>query len=249
MNDAPLDRTARPADLSAELVLVDFDDTLVDTGPRFQNARRWLLTLMGEVGFADDVARDMLYNQVDPSMRLKYGLGPRRMEPAFVEVYRRLCALHGIPVDSDVAERAAELGRACYGPPPAFEGALAALRRLSRELPTVVYTQSGDIEYQLQCVRGAGIVDIITEDRVHVCGHKDADMFIRTVRSYGVTDLARSWMIGNSVRSDINPALEAGANAILVETTDPWEYDLVEPLSEHFHRVPTFPHAVDLLLP
>jgi putative hydrolase of the HAD superfamily len=234
--------------MSRELILVDFDDTLVDTGPRFQNARRSLLTLLATAGFAEDVAYDMLYNQVDPGMRRQYGLGPRRMEPAFVTTYERLCEVHGVPFDAAVAERAAQLGRSCYGSPPAFEGALDALRRLSSELPTVVYTQSGDVEYQLECVRGAGIIDIITEERIHVCGHKDAEMFIRTISSYGVKDPAHAWMIGNSIRSDINPALEAGANAILVETADPWEYDLVDPHSATFHRVPSFPHAVDFLL-
>jgi putative hydrolase of the HAD superfamily len=231
-----------------DLVLVDFDDTLVDTGPRFQNARRSFLALMRDAGFAEDVAYDMLYNRVDPGMRAKYGLGPRRMEPAFLETYRRLCDLHGVAPDDDIAAHAAALGRSCYGPPPAFEGALDALRRLSSELPTVVYTQSGDLEYQLECVRGAGVIEIVTEQRIRVCAHKDADMFIRTLESYGVKDPAHAWMVGNSIRSDINPALEAGANAILVETSDPWEYDLVDPHSPHFHRVPTFPHAVDFLL-
>lgn len=231
-----------------ELVLVDFDDTLVDTGPRFQNARRSLITLMEQAGFDADVAIDMLYNRVDPGMRAKHGLGPRRMEPSFVATYRQLCEMHGVAVDEDVAERAGQLGRACYGAPPTFDGALDALRRLSSELPTIVYTQSGDIEYQLECVRGAGIVDIVREDRVHVCGHKDADAFRHTIETYGVQDAAAAWMIGNSIRSDINPALEAGANAILVETVDPWEYDLVEPVADTFHRARTFPHAVDLLL-
>lgn len=234
--------------MAKELVLVDFDDTLVDTGPRFQNARRSLLALMAENGFDHDIAYDVLYNQVDPDMRAQYGLGPRRMEPAFLATYRRLCELHGVPFDEDVAAACAELGRSCYGPPPAFEGALDALRRLSAELPTVVYTQSGDIEYQLECVRGAGIIDIVTEHRVHVCSHKDVEAFLRAVRHYGVRDPAHAWMVGNSIRSDINPALEAGANAILVETSDPWEYDLVDPHTPHFHRVATFPHAVDLLL-
>ena len=63
-----------------ELVLVDFDDTLVDTGPRFQGARRSLIALMRDIGFAEDVVRDVHYNQIDPSMRATYGLGPRRME-------------------------------------------------------------------------------------------------------------------------------------------------------------------------
>jgi putative hydrolase of the HAD superfamily len=231
-----------------DLVLVDFDDTLVDTGPRFQNARRALLLLMQEAGFTEDIAYDVLYNRVDPGMRAKYGLGPKRMEPAFVATYERLCEIHGVAVDADIVRRSAELGRGVYGPPPAFEGALDALRRLSLHLPTIVYTQSGDAQYQLECVRGAGIIDIVAEDRVRVCDRKDAEMFVQTLASYGVKDPARAWMVGNSIRSDINPALEAGANAILVETSDPWEYDLVDPHSEHFHRVPTFPHAVDLLL-
>ncbi|MGH7446801.1 MAG: hypothetical protein ACRELT_04535, partial [Longimicrobiales bacterium] len=141
-----------------ELVLVDFDDTLVDTGPRFQNARRSLLAAMSDAGFAEDVAYDVLYNQIDPAMRAKYGLGPRRMEPAFVATYERLCELHGVLRDERMVARCAAIGRGVYGPPPAFEGALEALRRLSAELPTVVYTQSGDMKYQLECVRGAGII-------------------------------------------------------------------------------------------
>lgn len=243
------DSNGQPASASIDLVLVDFDDTLVDTGPRFQNARRELLVLLADAGFDEAAARDMLYNQVDPAMRVKYGLGPRRMEPAFVATYERLCELHGFTKQREIAGRCAELGRLCYGPPPAFEGALDALRRLAARHPTVVYTQSGDMEYQLSCVRGAGIIDIVAEQYVRVCERKDADMFAHTLESYGVADPAAAWMIGNSMRSDINPALEAGANAILVETTDPWEYDLVEPVSPAFHRAPTFPHAVALLLP
>jgi putative hydrolase of the HAD superfamily len=231
-----------------ELVLVDFDDTLVDTAPRFQNARRALVALMQEAGFAEDVAYRVLYHEIDPDMRRQYGLGPRRMEPAFVATYERLCTVHGLVPNQDLSARAAELGRACYGSPTAFDGALHALQRLVAVHPTVIYTQSGEIEYQLSCIRGAGIVDIVNEDRVRVCERKDAVAFRDTLMWYGVADPAAAWMIGNSMRSDINPALEAGANAILVESSDPWEYDMVEPHGPHFHRAPSFPHAVDLLV-
>lgn len=233
---------------SIDLVLVDFDDTLVDTAPKFQNARRALLALMKDAGFPDDVAYDVLYHEVDPGMRQQYGLGPRRMEPAFVATYARLCVVHGLTPDPQLSARAAELGRSCYGPPAAFEGALHALQRLVAVHPTVIYTQSGELEYQLSCIRGAGIVDIVNEERVRVCERKDAVAFRETLEWYGVADPAAAWMIGNSMRSDINPALEAGANAILIESTDPWEYDIVEPHGPHFHRVPSFPHAVDLLV-
>jgi putative hydrolase of the HAD superfamily len=231
-----------------DLVLVDFDDTLVDTAPRFQNARRALLALMQEAGFPDDIAYDVLYHQIDPEMRRQYGLGPRRMEPAFVATYERLCMLHDVPPDTQLSARAAELGRGCYGTPAAFDGALHALQRLVGVHPTVIYTQSGELEYQLSCIRCAGVVDIVNEERVRVCERKDASAFRDTLSWYGVANPAAAWMIGNSMRSDINPALQAGANAILVESADPWEYDMVEPHEPHFHRVPSFRHAVDLLV-
>lgn len=232
-----------------DLVLVDFDDTLVDTGPRFQNARRSVITLLTEAGFPGEAVRDMLYNQVDPVMREQFGLGPRRMEPAFVATYERLCAAHGRAVDPVLRERCAELGRGCYGAAPPFDGALDALRRLSAQHRTVVYSQSGDLAYQRECIRGAGVIDIITDAHVHVSPRKDVETFRQTLRTFAVRDPAAAWMIGNSMRSDINPALEAGANAILVEAHDPWEYDVVEPVSPRFHRVRSFPAAVELLLP
>jgi putative hydrolase of the HAD superfamily len=232
-----------------ELVLVDFDDTLVDTAPRFQNARRALISLMTDAGFTADAAYDMLYNRVDPGMRETWGLGPRRMEPAFVETYRQLTAEYGVPFDEDIARRASELGRGCYGAAPAFAGAVDALRRLSAVHPTVIYTQSGDLDYQRGCVRDSGIADIVTDARVHVCGRKDVDTFRRTLETFDVADPGTAWMIGNSMRSDINPALEAGANAILVESADPWEFDMAEPVSPRFHRVASFSEAVDLLVP
>lgn len=238
--------TEQPA-APIELVLVDFDDTLVDTGPRFQNARRALLALMSEAGFTEDAARGMLFDRVDPDMRRQYGLGPKRMEPAFMETYRRLCAERALEPDPEVLRRAGDLGRGCYGTAPAFEGALQALQRLVDAYPTVVYTQSGDLEYQLSCVRGAGVLEIVREDRVHVLEHKDENVLAETLRGHGV-EPSRAWMIGNSMRSDVNPALRVGANAILVETADPWEYDVVEPHSTEFLTVRSFPEAVDLLL-
>jgi hypothetical protein len=42
---------------------------------------------------------------------------------------------------------------------------------------------------------------------------------------------------------------EAGANAILVAVADPWEFDLVDPVSDAFQRVASFGDAVNLLLP
>ena len=55
-------------------------------------------------------------------------------------------------------------------------------------------------------------------------------------------------MIGNSLRSDINPALAAGSRALLVEPYEMWHYDNVDPISQDFLRFKTFPEAVAFIL-
>jgi putative hydrolase of the HAD superfamily len=50
---------------------------------------------------------------------------------------------------------------------------------------------------------------------------KDAPAYRRLVEDRGFRP-AETWMIGNSPKSDINPALEAGLNAVLVPHPHTW---------------------------
>jgi putative hydrolase of the HAD superfamily len=237
----------RNAEIS--LVLVDFDDTLVDTAPRFHNARLELFRLLTDSGFDEPDVYRVHHDEVDPQMRERYGFGPHRLEHSFRATYEALCGTCGQDVDDVLADHAARLGRSVAGPPPLLSGALDALHRLNRALPTALYTQAGDLDYQMGCVRACGILEIVPLERVVICAHKTPQQFERVLGSFAVEDPATVWMIGNSMRHDINPALQAGANAIFVEVADPWEFDVVPPLSDSFHTVPSFAAAVDLLLP
>lgn len=233
---------------AVQLVLVDFDDTIVDTSPRFSGARRRLFELLEAAGFTAAEAERLHQDEIDPSMRETYGFGPQRLEHAFRETYEQLRVRAGHALDEAIAEQCAAIGRAVAGTPPAFPGALDALRRLAVVYPTVLYTQSGDAPYQMGCLRDVGILDIVPEAKVRIAVHKGHEDFVAALATFGVTDAAAVWMIGNSMRSDVNPALEAGANAVLIEALDPWHYDVVDPVSEHFHRATSFAEAVDCLL-
>ena len=231
-----------------ELVLVDFDDTLVDTAPRFQRARRELFELLSSLGFDGELVRRTHHDEIDPIMRQRFGLGPQRLEHAFRHTYEHLAAAAGLRPDARIAELCARLGRTVAGTPPLLNGALDALRRLAQTLPTVVYTQAGDVNYQLSCIAECGVLEIVQRERVHIAPSKTREHFRVVLEEFGVRDPGRTWMVGNSLRSDINPALENGANAILVEVEEPWEFDIVDPVHNGFHRVRNFPEAVDFLL-
>lgn len=231
-----------------ELVLVDFDDTLVSTAPRFERARRDLFDRLVAARFDREEVERVHHHEVDPVMRRDHGLGPQRMPIAFGETYRALCRSAGLAVDPVTLAECERLGADVAGTPPAIAGAMAALRRLTAMLPTAIYTQAGDSEYQLGCLREAGAVDVVGEARIRVVPSKTPAALRDTLGHFGVADPGRAWMVGNSIRSDINPALEVGVRPLLVEVDEPWQHDVVEPLSNGFPIVRTFADAVDLLL-
>jgi putative hydrolase of the HAD superfamily len=231
-----------------ELVLVDFDDTLVDTAPRFQRARRELFDLLVNLGFDEVLVQRTHHDEIDPIMRDRFGLGPQRLEHAFRATYEHLAINAGIALEESIALQCALLGGAVAGTPPLLNGSLDALRRLAARLPTVLYTQSGNVEYQLSCIRECGVLDVVQHERVRITDRKTNEQFAAVLQEFGIQDPAAVWMIGNSMRSDINPALACGANAILVEQAEPWEFDVVDPVHDDFYRVSTFPDAVEFLL-
>lgn len=231
-----------------ELVLVDFDDTLVDTAPRFQNARRSLFSFLVELGVAEHAAAQAHHDRIDQQLLEVHGLGPFRLEHSFRATYREVCREHGLSEDATVAEQCAAFGRAVAGTPPLFDGALAALECLCGRFQTVIYTQASDPEYQMGCVRDTGVLATVGPGAVHICRRKTVASFLETTALFGVQDPARVWMVGNSIRSDLNPALEAGARAILVEEVEPWSFDQVEPFSDAYVALPSFAAAVDHLI-
>ena len=56
---------------------------------------------------------------------------------------------------------------------------------------------------------------------------KDAPAYRRLVEERGL-DPARTWMVGNSPKSDINPALAAGINAVFVPHDRTWHLERTE---------------------
>jgi putative hydrolase of the HAD superfamily len=231
-----------------ELVLVDFDDTLVETAPAFHRAREALFERLEGAGFSREEAHTVHHEEVEPELLALFGMGPFRMEPSFRDTYLRLCQKRDRVPDPTVAEDCGALGRDFMGSPAVMEGALEALEKLVRNLPTILYSQASHPDYQLQRIRDAGVLQVLGEDRVLITPRKTPEAFLDALSRFGVERPSETTMIGNSLRSDINPALLAGADALLVEPYEMWFYDNVPPVSDDFHRFETFPEAVHFLL-
>src|SRR5690606_11192663 len=127
------------------------------------------------LGFDADVVRRTHHDEIDPIMRARFGLGPQRLEHAFRHTYEVLAQSAGMALDDDLLEHCARLGRKVAGTPPLLNGALDALSRLAHTHPTVVYTQAGDVDYQLACIRECGVLDVVQHERVRIAPSKTAE--------------------------------------------------------------------------
>jgi putative hydrolase of the HAD superfamily len=231
-----------------DLVLVDFDDTLVETAPAFHRAREALFRRLAEEGFSPAVSSRVHHEEVEPELLALFGMGPFRLEPSFRDTYVRLCVAEGRRPDPRVADQCGSLGRDFMGHPQVMDGAMEALSTLATRFPTVIYSQASHPEYQVGRIRDAGVTEVLPEDRIRITHRKTLEAFLDALEHFGVPKAERAVMIGNSVRSDINPALRAGAQAILVEPYEMWHYDNVPPVSRDFLRFGNFPEAVAHLL-
>jgi putative hydrolase of the HAD superfamily len=169
------------------------------------------------------------------------------MAPSFRETYVRLCRAHKQDPDPALADMCTALGSDFLGRPRVMDGSLEALEALAQTIPTAIFSQAAQIDYQMKRIRDAGVTRILGENRITIVELKTPESFGETLQHYGIGDPARATMVGNSLRSDINPALTAGSAAILVEPYEMWQYDNVPPVSNGFLRFPTFPEAVEHL--
>ena len=77
----------------------------------------------------------------------------------------------------------------------------------------------GDLREQSGKVERSGVKKYFRS--VEVVAEKDSAIY-RSVVSKHALQSDRTWMIGNSPRSDINPALRAGINAVFIPHDDTW---------------------------
>jgi len=107
---------------------------------------------------------------------------------------------------------------------------------------TLVLVTKGDLLDQERKLAQSGLGEHF--DRVEIVSEKSAPTYTRI---FGPD--ARAVMIGNSLRSDVLPAIEAGAHGIHVPHDLTWELEQADAPVDHprFHRIDTMAALPDVL--
>lgn len=121
-------------------------------------------------------------------------------------------------------------GRAMLSDPvELLDGARAAIETLKPAAEIVLITK-GDLLDQERKLAQSGLGDLF--DAVEIVSDKTAAVYSRIFARH---DTAHQMMVGNSLRSDVIPAIEAGAWGVHVPHKLTWEYEHADPPLTHRH--------------
>jgi putative hydrolase of the HAD superfamily len=96
------------------------------------------------------------------------------------------------------------------------------------ERHTLLLLTKGDADEQRHKVDASGLAHHF--EAIHIVPEKNAEVYRDLIRAHALTRTA-TWMIGNSPKSDIIPARQAGMNAVFIPNDHTWvlEHDVLDP--------------------
>ncbi len=213
-------------------LLIDADDTLWENNIYFEQAIHTFITFLNHSTLTSEEVRVVL-DEVERLM----GYGSANFTRSLVETYRRLAEKDMQDEDIQQLRQFGEHIRA--HPLQLLDGVQETLNYLSPRHDLILLTK-GDLEEQQLKVERSGIEQCFKH--VVIVQEKDVTTYHRVTGKLHV-DPKQTWMIGNSPRSDINPALAAGLNAVYIPHPHTWrlEHEEVQNTGEgQLLTLPTF---------
>jgi putative hydrolase of the HAD superfamily len=208
-----------------ELICLDADDTLWHNEKHFgatMQAFEHIVAPFDEAG----VARETLDTIQIRNLKL-YGYGAKSFTLSMIEA---ALEVGGERMPSDAVARILAAGRELLAHPvellPGIAEALDALADRAR----LVLVTKGDLLHQETKLAASGLGDRFSG--IEIVSDKNTDTFRRVFGRHDVT-ADHALMAGDSMRSDILPALSAGAFAAHIPHAMPWAHEMAEEPADH----------------
>lgn len=229
------------------VIVLDGDDTLWMTQELYDDAKAQFFALLSELGHDRDAAA-VKFSEIDVANVAQLGLSRRRFPGSMQETYEVICREAGTVPDEAIVARVVALGNAVFDTVPSVRpDAAAMLNRLRQSYGLVLFT-AGDRDVQRSRIEQSGLG--VYFDAVHIPPEKTLDAWHGLLRAEGLT-AASTWSVGNSVRSDINPALQLGLRCVVVAART-WNYESVAlaepPDGTHVWHATTLAEAAQIIL-
>lgn len=201
--------------MKRQTFLVDADDTLWENNLFFEQVIAEFSARMEPLGYGPTYVRRIL-NEIERRNIRQHGYGVGCFRRSLEETYHRLAG--EMTCDDEcswIRNRAGELEKT---PPRILDGVPETLAFLARRHRLILFTKGEPVE-QAAKIERSGLVNYF--EAVEITREKDAASYEQLVDRQKIVK-QNAWMVGNSPRSDVNPALEAGLNVVFIPHRMTW---------------------------
>jgi putative hydrolase of the HAD superfamily len=220
-----------------QTLLIDADDTLWENNIYFERAITSFISYLDHRVHTAEEVRGHL-NRVEHATVLSHGYGLHSFRRSLVTCFEQLT---DIPLTSEKHRRIESFAQSIADQEiellPNVDTTLADLATRHR----LILVTKGDQDEQTDKLQRSGLAPHFSA--VEVLPEKHRDAYISLATNHGCEG-CNTWMIGNSPRSDVNPALSAGLNAIFIPHDFTWvlEHEIVNqpPAGQHLLELATF---------
>jgi putative hydrolase of the HAD superfamily len=217
-----------------QTLLIDADDTLWENNIYFERVIRAAQDLLEPWG-VDPLMFRIRLNEAEREHIGTYGYGTRNFTRSLVTTFEEF-----LPQEAGAASkiRIRDLAMAIMDHPlELLDGVRETLHYLSGRHSLFLVTK-GDESEQSRKIEASDLSRFFRG--VEILPEKNAAAFAHLIAKHRWNP-AHTWMIGNSPRSDINPALTAGIKAVYIPHAHTWTLEQEEPLAHpRLTRIETF---------
>jgi putative hydrolase of the HAD superfamily len=200
---------------AGQTLLIDADDTLWENNIYFERAIAAFTSYLNHREHSPAEVRQAL-NAVERETILAHGYGLTSFTRSLVTCFERLSPE---PVTEEKAARILSFARTIADQEiELLPGVAETLSDLALRHRLILMTK-GDQAEQADKLARSGLAEHFTA--VEIVAEKDPATYRAVMQRHELAPHT-SWMIGNSIKSDINPALAAGLHAVFLFHKDTW---------------------------
>ncbi len=235
-------RTVSPRPI--ELVGFDADDTLWHSETYFQAAHAEFERILSPwLDLADECLHARLLATERANIKL-FGYGAKGMMLSMLET---AIAMTDARIPAADLARILTLGKDILAHPVELLPDIRAVVENIAATHRIVLITKGDLFHQEAKIAASGLADLFT--RIEIVSEKDPAAYARVLRECDVAP-ERFVMVGNSLRSDIEPVLALGGWGVHVPYPVTWAHEMEHAVAENDPRVrrsdnaARIPHAI-----
>jgi putative hydrolase of the HAD superfamily len=199
-------------------LIIDADDTLWENNIYFERAFDDFCDFLAHSSMPPAEVRAVL-DEIETVNNKIHGYGTANFARNLTECYRKLAEREVLAEDLPRVMSFTE--QILHHPIELISGVLETLEYLSMRHDLTLFTKGNAEEQKLKLDR-SGLA--IYFGHTAIVKEKNTHSYRALIRERKL-DPKRTWMIGNSPKSDINPALEVGINAVFVPHLHTWSLE------------------------